>query len=318
MRPRLHHVFAAGLVVSVTLAAALAAASTSAGGSTPAGPRLAFMSAGTVQGNRNNDVYVVNADGSGKRLLTRRAYGESPGWSPDGRWIGFRSYRHGNQDVYAVAADGSGEWRVTRHPAEEREPAWSPDGRKIAYVSDRDRSPTGFSEIYVAGLDGSRERRLTDNGALDFGPAWSPDGRRIAFIHAEVIRENGWQDAEIYITNADGTGAAEPHSKERARPLVRVVTRWAHHRVRPEQRRRPRYERRRRDLRHEDRRNRTAQADGQREVLRSSRLVAGRTEDRLCQQPRREPRRVGDECRRQRPAEPDAERNAGVRAGLVA
>ena len=145
--------------------------------------KIAFISTRNLgRPKQDNELYVVNADGSGKRALSRTAHFASPpAWSPDGRKIVFRSVRHRNQDIYVMNADGTGERRLTRHPADDRDPAWSPDGRKIAFVSDRDRSRDGVSEIYVVNADGSGERRLTHNVRPDSSPAWSPDGRKIAF-----------------------------------------------------------------------------------------------------------------------------------------
>jgi len=122
----------------------------SAGG--PAGPiwspdgrKIAFWS-----GRDGNDgVYVMNADGSGQRLVARNV--GHLAWSPDGRKI--LVMRGGQQgppatNAYAVVAnaDGSGLRTLTRIAgANGALASWSPDGRRIVFVSKRD----GNLEIYV-------------------------------------------------------------------------------------------------------------------------------------------------------------------------
>ena len=151
-------------------------------------------------------LYVLNADGSGLRDLTRklgmsRGPGAGPAsdpvWSPDGRMLAFvrRNTRLG---VYVVNADGSGMRNLTPKPmgAAYAAPAWSPDGRKIAFAGERD----GNSEIYLMNADGSSQRNLTLNLAYDGDPAWSPDGRKITFVSNRDGRY------AVYVMNADGSG----------------------------------------------------------------------------------------------------------------
>src|SRR6478672_5140598 len=52
----------------------------------PGGGRIAFLSRGEL----SKEVYVVNADGSGQRLLTGDArFPAAPAWSPNGRQLAF-------------------------------------------------------------------------------------------------------------------------------------------------------------------------------------------------------------------------------------
>jgi Tol biopolymer transport system component len=129
----------------------------------PDGRTIAFRS----DRDGNDEIYVVNADGTELRRLTHNSKSDGgPLWSPDGRRILF--WRSNNPpgygirgDVWVMNADGSGERNLTRnaaHPfATDSSPAWSPDGRKILFVSDRD----GNGEVYVMNADGSRVRKLT-------------------------------------------------------------------------------------------------------------------------------------------------------------
>jgi TolB protein len=80
----------------------------------PDGRRIAFRRYDGQLGFRSagpSDIFVVNADVSGLRRLTRQAANlRWFAWSPDGRTIAF--LRHG--DVYVVKDDGSGERRLTQ------------------------------------------------------------------------------------------------------------------------------------------------------------------------------------------------------------
>jgi Tol biopolymer transport system component len=156
--------------------------------------RIAFQSLR----NGNDDIYVMNADGSGLTRLTEDPGADwDPNWSPDGKRIAFASNRDGNWEIYVMNADGTGQANLTNHAAQEDMYLdWSPDGTRIVFYSNRDNK----RDIYVMNADGSGVTQLTSDPGLDYYPNWSPDGRRIAF----TSDRDGNQ--EIYLMNVDGSG----------------------------------------------------------------------------------------------------------------
>jgi Tol biopolymer transport system component len=146
----------------------------------PDGTEIAFRAGDLVEANGDEEIYVMNADGSDVRQLTANAdFDSAPAWSPDGKRIAFEhadaatltpgsSTEPEQKDIFVMKADGSDVQQITASPGKDEGPVWSPDGTKIAFSSDRD----GQQEIYVMNADGSEPRRLTDNPARDESADW--------------------------------------------------------------------------------------------------------------------------------------------------
>jgi Tol biopolymer transport system component len=155
--------------------------------------------------DRQDEIYVMNADGSDERLLifNTGALDSLPAWSPDGGQIAFASRDRGRDFEICVVRvtddlkgiEGAAARRLTDNDTDDLLPTWSPDGTQIAFFSEQG----GYTEIYVIDVDGTDERQLTDNNVNDKDPAWSPDGTQIAFIS----RRDG--DYEIYVMKPDGS-----------------------------------------------------------------------------------------------------------------
>jgi Tol biopolymer transport system component len=166
----------------------------------PDGTKIAFAAcrereAGSVY--CNTDIYLMNADGSGQTRLTHDpAYDANPAWSPDGRTIGFNSFRDGPSHLYTVNSDGTGERRLTNGPDGEGYPAWAPDGSRIAFESGRD--------IYTMNPDGTSQTPITHLSGSDYAgaPNWSPDSRKVAFF---FYGPRPYCGGDIFVMNRDGS-----------------------------------------------------------------------------------------------------------------
>ena len=158
----------------------------------------------------NGGIQVVNADGSGGRVLTT-ASDWNPVWSPDGTKLAFdrRSDSGEAGDIWVMSAEGSGLKQLTSGSSNDIEPTWSPDGARIAFQRE--------GAIWVmSATDGSGLRALTPVGC-DYYPTWSPDGSRIAFASCRSGRRAVW------VMNADGSGIRQVTND----PLEDYFPRWS-------------------------------------------------------------------------------------------
>jgi TolB protein len=156
----------------------------------PDGRRLAYMTcvrpgSPACERFRNQAVYVVNRDGTGKRRVSARS---GPIQCVSWRGPGVL-YLWDETDVYA--AGRGGDRRIFR--GSDSCPVWSPDGRHIAVFRH-----SGLALVTPAG----RARTVARFSGLVLPPAlpaWSPDSRRLAFVRAFLKGPN-----RLYVVNATG------------------------------------------------------------------------------------------------------------------
>ena len=142
------------------------------------GSKIAFCSYRAGGLNDPKHIFVMNADGTGRRNLTGDTAlrtNQFPSCSPDGRKIAFQSQRllrDGTRtDIYVITTEGEELEQLTEE-GNNGFPAYSPDGTKIAFASSRD----GDSHIYLMDTNGMNVVKLTRTppGAGNSLPSWLP------------------------------------------------------------------------------------------------------------------------------------------------
>ncbi len=141
------------------------------------------------------ELYLVNADGSGLRLVTTGVL--DPDLSPDGKRLAYTRWPGGPvpEGIYVRDLADDNEWRVwgTHLP---RTPDWSPDGRYLVF-SFQKGGREGYAEFrfgpfsfmlppdpnwHLGHVDSwTGEYRDVPSLLHSQNPSWAPDGRRIVY-----------------------------------------------------------------------------------------------------------------------------------------
>ena len=149
---------------------------TMGGAYSPDGKRIAYCQSE----GPNTDIWIMNADGSNARRLTKDpSIDVSPAWSPDGSKIAFASDRAGTPQLYVMSADGSGVRRLTFQGNYNQEPSWSPRGDAIAFTARDERKV--FDVFWVTPDKGVITRITQDQGRTNEEPVYAPNGRLMVF-----------------------------------------------------------------------------------------------------------------------------------------
>lgn len=154
----------------------------------PDGSRIVFSSVGDdgdvsdTMGASGLDLYVMAADGSGRRRLVDGDEDVSPAWSPSGEQIAFvRGGGYGGAGrIFVIDPDDGSARALVEHdgPARDADPGWSPDGTRLAFVR---TEPEGPSHLMIADADGADARSVLERPDPLGSPSWSADGTALVF-----------------------------------------------------------------------------------------------------------------------------------------
>ncbi len=144
------------------------------------GELLVFTEASSDTGD--SDIWIVRADGSEdpQLLIATPANEDQATFSPNGRWIAYRSDRSGQHDIL-VAPFPSSEAPKTVSADGGTEPVWSKDGRELYYRTD---------DVLMA-------------VPVSDGPELEP-GRPVLVFEDHFLRTGGEQESANYDVAPDG------------------------------------------------------------------------------------------------------------------
>jgi dipeptidyl aminopeptidase/acylaminoacyl peptidase len=131
------------------------------------------------------------------RVVTKVKYrADRQGFVPDG-------FSH----LFVVSADGGTPRQVTSGDWNHGSGVWTPDGKALLFSANRvDDWEYAWreSDIYRADVASGTIAQLTTRRGPDGNPTPSPDGRYIAYTGYDSTNAT-WQDAALYVMNADGS-----------------------------------------------------------------------------------------------------------------
>src|SRR5205807_127168 len=114
-------------------------------------------------------------------------YGNSVGWTPDGRIV-FSSAEGNEVNLWIMNADGTNRQQLTSNLGRNIGPTISPDGRYVVFSSTR----SGRQNIWRMNIDGASSKQLTQ-GVAESVPVVSPDGRWVVYTALGTTRPTIWK-----------------------------------------------------------------------------------------------------------------------------
>jgi Tol biopolymer transport system component len=177
----------------------------------PDGTTIAFSSTEGL----DSSVWTVGADGTGARKVSPDAGSAQPAWSPDGDLLAITAQPLGEDSAGIYLLDpATGEAEVLADTDfRDAFPVWAPDGEGVYFTSEvpnDDADGGAADDLYLVPLEGGEpEAVIADPISVESELTPTPDGLLIAFS----VQRLG--DKEIFVANADGSGAIPISRSER-------------------------------------------------------------------------------------------------------
>ncbi len=171
----------------------------------PDGTKIAYVA---YDDARNQQIFVINVDGTGKQKLIGDALKKwGLAWGPDK--IVYTSFgKDGLEKIFVINPDGTGNQQLildnTRQgnaaedkPPQWAAPSWSYDGKTLAYTTlDEKTDP----KIYTVNADGTVKKLVFKDNFKQWSPSFSPDGKNIVYVSY-----NDRYNEELFIVDIEGT-----------------------------------------------------------------------------------------------------------------
>jgi len=150
----------------------------------PDGSQVAYFSVG----ERQEDLFISNADGKGMRRVTDDAFRDrAPVFTRDGQWLVFYSNRDGEWSIWAIRTDGSNLRKIASHEGGLAYPVASPVDDRVVFSGTY--SGAGVFSVRFAGggqlelLPGTK----VSTGYF-YATGWTRDGARLC---GGLVAESG-------------------------------------------------------------------------------------------------------------------------------
>jgi Tol biopolymer transport system component len=150
----------------------------------PDGSQIAYFSVG----ERQEDIFISNADGKSIRHVTDDAFRDrAPVFTRDGQWLVFYSNRDGSWSIWAIRTDGSNLHKIASHADGLAYPIASPVDDRVVFSG-----TFSGAGVFWARFSGSGQAELLPGTKVPTGyfyaTSWSHDGSRLA---GGLVAESG-------------------------------------------------------------------------------------------------------------------------------